>query len=98
MIPEVTAGGAPWMAIAEQAEAEGVKEGTHNAVISKYFAAHEFWWQSQHQPAPGMVWRVRGALHEEVRQPGRSGECSEWSRGGDQLEKMGSRVSIAVGH
>lgn len=61
MIPEVTAGGAPWMAIAEQAEAEGVKEGTHNAVISKYFADTNFGGNPNTNPPP--AWCGAFAAH-----------------------------------
>jgi uncharacterized protein (TIGR02594 family) len=61
MIPEVTAGGAPWMAIAEQAEAEGVKEGTHNAVISKYFADTDFGGNPNTNPPP--AWCGAFAAH-----------------------------------
>lgn len=61
MIPEVTAGGAPWMAIAEQAQAEGVKEGTHNAVISKYFADTDFGGNPNTNPPP--AWCGAFAAH-----------------------------------
>lgn len=61
MIPEVTAGGAPWMAIAEQAEAQGVKEGTHNAVISKYFADTDFGGNPNTNPPP--AWCGAFAAH-----------------------------------
>ncbi|MBR1284441.1 hypothetical protein JQ597_20540 [Bradyrhizobium sp. AUGA SZCCT0177] len=61
MIPEVTAGGAPWMAIAEQAEVEGVKEGTHNAVISKYLADTDFGGKPDTNPLP--AWCGAFAAH-----------------------------------
>ncbi|WKA27981.1 hypothetical protein [Bradyrhizobium roseum] len=61
MVPEVTAGGAPWMAIAEQAQAEGVKEGTHNAVISTYFADTDFGGNPNTNPPP--AWCGAFAAH-----------------------------------
>jgi uncharacterized protein (TIGR02594 family) len=61
MIPEVTAGGAPWMAVAEQAEKDGVKEGTHNAVISKYFADTDFGGNPNTNPPP--AWCGAFAAH-----------------------------------
>ena len=52
MIPVVTAGGAPWMAVAEKAEEDGIKEVTHNAVISAYFADTDFGGNPNTVPPP----------------------------------------------
>lgn len=61
MIPVVTAGGAPWMAVAEKAEAEGVKEGTHNAEISGYFKHTDFGGDPNTNPPP--AWCGAFAAH-----------------------------------
>jgi uncharacterized protein (TIGR02594 family) len=61
MIPEVTAGGAPWMAVAEQAEKDGIKEDTHNAVISTYFADTDFGGNPNTNPPP--AWCGAFAAH-----------------------------------
>jgi uncharacterized protein (TIGR02594 family) len=52
MIPEVTAGGAPWMAVAEQAEKDGIKEGPNDADISKYFLDTDFGGNANTHPPP----------------------------------------------
>jgi len=62
MIPEVTAGGAPWMAVAEKAEAAGVEEGTqHNAEISGYFRDTDFGGNPNTVPPP--AWCGAFAAH-----------------------------------
>lgn len=62
MIPVVTAGGAPWMAIAEKAEADGVKEGPeHNAEISGYFKHTDFGGNPNTNPPP--AWCGAFAAH-----------------------------------
>ena len=61
MIPKVTAGGAPWMAVAEQAEADGVKEGTHNTEISGYFTHTDFGGNPNTNPPP--AWCGAFAAH-----------------------------------
>ena len=61
MIPVVTAGGAPWMAVAEKAEADGVKEGTHNAEISGYFKHTDFGGNPNTNPPP--AWCGAFAAH-----------------------------------
>ncbi|HWL95180.1 MAG TPA: phage tail tip lysozyme, partial [Phycisphaerae bacterium] len=61
MIPVVTAGGAPWMAVAEKAETDGVKEGTHNAEISGYFKHTDFGGNPNTNPPP--AWCGAFAAH-----------------------------------
>jgi uncharacterized protein (TIGR02594 family) len=61
MIPTVTAGGAPWMTIAAQDEASGVKEGTDDAKIKSYFLDTDFGPVGANDPVP--AWCGAFAAH-----------------------------------
>ena len=89
MIPEVTAGGAPWMAIAEQAEAEGVKEGTHNAVISKYFADTDFGGNPNTNPPPAWCGAFAAHCMKRSGNPIGRGERAERARRRRTIGKNG---------
>lgn len=52
MIPAVTGGVAPWMAVAEQDMANGIREGANDAVIKQYFLDTDFGSVGANAPVP----------------------------------------------